>query len=77
MDKGEILAFMTANPTCYLATVEGNRPHVRAMIIYRADESGIIFQSWTAKDVFKQLCDNPAVELCFNNYKEGIQIRVC
>jgi len=76
VNKGEILAFLMANPTCHLATVEGNKPHVRAMVIYRADENGIIFQSWTVKDVFKQLSENPEVELCFNNYQDRIQIRV-
>jgi uncharacterized pyridoxamine 5'-phosphate oxidase family protein len=76
VNKGEILAFMTANPTCHLATVEGNKPRVRAMVIYRADENGIIFQSWTLKDVFKQLSENAAVELCFNNYQDRIQVRI-
>ena len=76
MDKAEIIAFLNANPSCHLATVEGNKPHVRGMLLYRADENGIIFQTGKMKDLHKQLSENPNVELCFNNYKDNIQIRV-
>lgn len=74
MNKSDILAFINSNRSCYLATVEGNKPHVRAMGIHQADEDGIIIQSCVLKDVHKQLCDNQNVELCF--LKEGVQIRV-
>jgi len=76
MNKAEILAFLNANHTCHLATVEGNKPHVRAIGIYRADENGIIFHTEKAKDLYKQLSKNRNVELCFNNYKDRIQVRV-
>lgn len=76
MNKAEILTFLNANPSCHLATVEGNKPHVRGMAIYRADENGIILQTWKRKDLHKQLSKNPNIELCFNNFKEGFQIRV-
>ena len=76
MNKSEILAFLNANPSCHLATVEGNKPHVRGMGMYKADENGIIFHTWYRKDLHKQLSENPNVELCFNNFKEGFQIRV-
>ena len=67
---------MNANPTCYLATVEGNKPRVRAMGMVKADENGIIIETGTFKDVYKQMSANPNVELCFYNAKDGIQIRV-
>ncbi len=76
MNKGEILAFLNANPTCYLATVEGNQPRVRAMGMVKADENGIIIETGTFKDVYKQMSANPNVELCFFNAKDGIQVRV-
>jgi pyridoxamine 5'-phosphate oxidase len=76
MNKAEILAFLNANRDCHLATVEGNKPHVRAVAIVRADENGIIIETGTFKDVYKQLSANPNVELCFNNYQQGIQVRV-
>jgi pyridoxamine 5'-phosphate oxidase len=76
MNKNEILTFLNANPSCHLATVEGNKPHVRGMLIHKADKSGIIIETGTFKDVYKQLSANPNVELCFNNYQQGIQVRV-
>jgi pyridoxamine 5'-phosphate oxidase len=74
MDKKEILDFITRNPTAYMATVEGNRPHVRPMGTYRADENGIIFAMQSPKDVYKQLVKNPETELCY--YADRTQIRV-
>ncbi len=74
MDKKEVLAFITANPTAYLATAEGKKPHVRAMGTYRADENGIIFSMQTYKDVYKQLVKNPETEICY--FAQGIQVRV-
>jgi uncharacterized pyridoxamine 5'-phosphate oxidase family protein len=74
VDKKEILAFITANPTAYMATVEGKKPHVRAMGTYRADENGIIFSMQSPKDVYKQLVKNPEVELCY--FANGVQVRV-
>lgn len=76
MDKKEVLEFLRTNPNCFLATVDGGAPRVRAVKVYRVDEGGILIQTWKSKDVGKQLDQNPEVELCFNNYAEGIQIRV-
>ena len=76
MTKEEIIAFLNANPTCYLATLEGDKPRVRAMGMVKADENGIIIETSTSKDVYKQMAANPNVELCFYNDKDGIQIRV-
>jgi len=74
MDKKEMLDFITKNPTAYMATVEGNKPHVRAMGTYRADENGIIFAMQSPKDVYKQLVKNPETELCY--HAGSVQIRV-
>jgi uncharacterized pyridoxamine 5'-phosphate oxidase family protein len=74
MDKKEILDFITKNPIVYMATVEGKKPHVRAMRTYRADENGIIFSMQAVKDVYKQLVKNPETELCY--YANDIQVRV-
>ena len=76
MTRDEIIAFMNANRDSYMATVEGNKPHVRGMGIVKADENGIIIQTSTYKDIYKQLSANPNVELCFHNPKQGIQVRV-
>jgi pyridoxamine 5'-phosphate oxidase len=76
MDKKEVLELLKANRHCHLATVDEGMPRVRALQIFRIDENGILIQTWKDKDVGKQLSRNPEVELCFNNFKEGIQIRV-
>jgi pyridoxamine 5'-phosphate oxidase len=74
MDKKEILAFITKNPTAYMGTVEGKKPHVRAMGTFRSDENGIIFAMQSPKDVYKQLLKNPETELCY--FADGVQVRV-
>ena len=76
MNKQEIMEFINRNRTSHLATIEDGAPRVRAFGIVKADEDGIRFQTWKSKDVGKQLEKNPEVELCFNNYEEGIQVRV-
>jgi len=76
MDKAEIYAFLNTNPIFHLATIEEGKPHVRAMMLYKADENGIIFHTGRDKDLHGQLKENPNVELCFNDYKDNIQIRV-
>ena len=76
MTKDEILELIKANPISFMATVEGNKPHVRGMVIYNADENGIIIQTWTIKDIHQQIVNNPEVELCFNDFEAGIQVRV-
>jgi uncharacterized pyridoxamine 5'-phosphate oxidase family protein len=76
VDKQEILEFLNANRSSHLATVEEGAPRVRAIGIIKADEDGILFQTWRSKDVGKQLEQNPDVEFCFNNYEERLQVRV-
>ncbi len=76
MNREEIFDFLNHNPVFYLATVEGIQPRVRAMLLYRADADGIVFHMGTHKEMHGQIQANPAVELCFYNAGEGIQIRV-
>ena len=51
MDKTDIMNFLKATPICFLATAEGNKPHVRALGVYRVDDNGIILQSGKRKEV--------------------------
>jgi len=74
LDKKEILEFITKHPIAYMATVEGDKPRVRAMGTFRADENGIIFSMQTPKDVYNQLQNNPETELCY--FAESVQVRV-
>ncbi len=74
MDKKEILDFISKNPIGFLATADGNKPHVRAFGLYKADENGIIYFTQSAKDVYKQMVKNPEIEVCY--WANGVQIRV-
>ncbi|MBI5099013.1 MAG: pyridoxamine 5'-phosphate oxidase family protein [Nitrospirae bacterium] len=78
MNKNEVFNFLNANPVFHLATVEGNKPHVRGMLMYRADENGIIFHTGKMKDLHKQLTENPNIEMSFNNgsFEDLVQIRI-
>jgi uncharacterized pyridoxamine 5'-phosphate oxidase family protein len=78
MTRSEIYEFLNANPVFHLATVEGKRPHVRGILLYRADEHGIIFQTGKVKDLHHQLTENPHVEMSFNNgkFEDLIQVRI-
>lgn len=74
MNKEDILKFINENPNCFLATVEGNQPRLRGMRLYSSDADGILFQTWTLKDLHKQLVKNHEAEICFNG--KGAQVRV-
>ena len=74
MNKQEMYEFITANPMGYMATVEGNKPHVRGMGMHRADENGIIYFTNHTKNVAKQLMANPETEVCY--FANGTQLRV-
>ena len=78
MNKSDIFGFLNSNPAFHLATVEGNKPHVRGMLLYRADENGILFHTGKTKDIHRQLTENSNVEMCFSNgnFENLIQIRV-
>jgi uncharacterized pyridoxamine 5'-phosphate oxidase family protein len=45
MNKQEMLELMRSNPAFYLATVDGDQPRVRGMLLYKADENGLVFHS--------------------------------
>ena len=74
MTKDEIFALMNENPVFHLATLDGDMPRVRGMLLYRADENGIIFHTGGMKDLYAQLCANKNAELCF--FSKGVQVRV-
>ena len=74
MNEKEMYDFMNANPGFHLATVEGDQPRVRGMLLFRADENGFIFHTASTKDVFRQMKGNPKAEMCFSC--GGTQIRV-
>lgn len=74
MNKEEIFKLMNENPAFHLATMDNDQPRVRGMLLFRADEEGIIFHTASTKDVFHQLVENPKAELCFNSPTTQIRI---
>ncbi len=74
MTAQEIFKLMNENPAFCLATADGDQPRVREMLLFRADENGIIFHTASTKDVFAQIKANPKAEMCFSC--GNIQIRV-
>ncbi|MTI67979.1 MAG: pyridoxamine 5'-phosphate oxidase family protein [Firmicutes bacterium] len=74
MRREEILKLMRENPVFFLATVEGDQPRVRGMLLYKADGNGVIFHTGVMKDLYNQVVKNPKVELCFNG--NDTQVRV-
>jgi len=77
MTRDEILGFINGHPACNLATVDAEgQPHVRGMLMYRADDKGIIFHTGDFKDLWRQIVNNPKVEICFFDAKTNTQVRV-
>ena len=74
MTAQEMYRLMNENPAFHLATMDGDQPRVRGMLLFRADENGIIFHTASTKDVFAQIKKNPKAEMCFSG--NGVQIRV-
>ncbi len=76
MTKEQLFELMNSTLTFHLATVENGEPRVRGMMLYKADETGIVFHTGDFKDVYKQIIANPNVQMCFNDAKSGVQVRV-
>ncbi len=75
----DCIKFTNENPICYIATVEGDQPRVRALGFWFADNTGFYFQTGTSKEFYYQLKNNPKTEVCF--YKQegmaGSMLRIC
>jgi uncharacterized pyridoxamine 5'-phosphate oxidase family protein len=76
MNRTEILQFLNAHPACSLATIEGNQPRGRGMMMYKADAKGLVFHTGSAKSLCRQIRANPRVEACFIDPDTRTQVRV-
>jgi len=76
MTKEQLFELMNSTLAFHLATVENGEPRVRGMMLYKADETGIVFHTGNFKDVYKQIIANPNVQMCFNDTAKGTQVRV-
>ena len=66
MDFKEYIDFANEVHDCYLATVEGDQPRVRALGIVSAEETGFYFMTESVKAMYKQMQKNNKVEIIFN-----------
>lgn len=79
MDLNECIKFANETPVCYVATLDGDQPRVRALGFWFADETGFYFQIGAVKDMYHQLKEHNKVEACFwqpNEESTGIMMRV-
>lgn len=65
LSKEKIFELINSNPVGYVSTSENGKPHVRGILMFRADENGIIFHTGVTKDFYKQIVDNQNTEICY------------
>ena len=66
--------FLKDAETYFLATVDGDQPHVRPFGTAEIFEGRLYIQTGKSKNVYKQLKANPKAEICA--YKDGKWIRI-
>jgi uncharacterized pyridoxamine 5'-phosphate oxidase family protein len=73
----EVAAFISATPDFYIATVDAdNRPRVRPFGLALSFLGHLWFCTNSQKKVYAEIQNNPYVEVCSYNAKEGAWIRV-
>ena len=60
----EVYDFLKAAETYFLATVDGDQPHVRPFGTYVIFEDRLYIQTGKIKDVSKQISANPKIGIC-------------
>ncbi len=76
MTKDELIKFFNDHPASFMATIDGDQPRVRGMGLYKADEKGLVYQTWDDKDIWNQILKNPKLEISFNDLQAFTQVRV-
>ncbi|OGI11502.1 MAG: hypothetical protein A2Y40_01625 [Candidatus Margulisbacteria bacterium GWF2_35_9] len=76
MNKEEIKTHINKVLSCSMATIENGKPRVRGIMLYKADDRGIIFHTGKMKDLYKQLKANPNAEICILDPQTFVQVRV-
>ena len=81
MDLKECVKFAGENPVCFVGTIDGDQPRVRAMLMDHADETGFYFTVMAGKQVAEQMRANPKIEVCWYNNPAELahckQLRIC
>jgi len=66
MTFDDCVQFVGETPNGFLATTEGEQPHVRPMTVWHVDRSGLYFFTSAVKPLFAQLLANRNVEIAFH-----------
>lgn len=74
-NAAEAQQFLKKCGTYYLATVDGDQPHVRPFGTAEIFEGKLYIQTGKVKNVYKQLIANPKAEICGFNGGEWIRIQ--
>lgn len=76
MSIKEYADFANENPTCWLSTLDGDQPRVRAMGMWYADETGFYFQAQTVKALYRQIKENDKVEVyfCKSDFSKAMRV---
>jgi len=72
----EVLEFLQKVHTYYLATVDGDQPHVRPMGTSLLFEGKLYIQTGRSKDMAHQILANPKVEICAYDSENGAWLRI-
>jgi uncharacterized pyridoxamine 5'-phosphate oxidase family protein len=67
MNLQECVQFAKEHPVCFIGTIDGDQPRVRALLMDRADETGFYFTLMAGKQMTKQIRANPKIEVCWYN----------
>jgi len=71
----EVYDFLKSCDTYFLATVDGDQPHVRAFGTVDIFEGKLYIQTGKTKNVFQQMSSNPKIEICaFNGKGEWLRV---
>lgn len=68
------LDFLKNHVEIAFATSEGNRPHIRIFQIMKMEGSTLFFATSPEKEVYRQLLENPFVEIMANEGKEFVKV---
>jgi uncharacterized pyridoxamine 5'-phosphate oxidase family protein len=71
----EVFDFLKDNAPFYLASIKGNTPKLRPLGLVLDTDGKIYFGVGDQKEVYRQIVDNPNVEIATTN-KEGNWIRI-
>ena len=70
----EVLEFLKESETYYLATIDGDKPRVRPFGTVNIYLDHLYIQTGKKKEVYKQILNNPNVEICAFNKGRWIRI---